>query len=128
VLLEHEEITMPPANEETIPPMDESQADHVEYPPHSVCCGTQTDLSFDDIAALEADNQQRVNHSESVQVRHGRKGFPDQDDFIRDNKVLRFYTGINSFTVLMAVFELVAVVIPETPLSKHSKFQTFTLI
>jgi hypothetical protein len=112
-VLEHEERTMPLANEETIPPMDDS--DYVEYPPHSVCCGTQTDLSFDDIAALEADNQQRVN--ESVQVRHCRKGFPDQDDFIRDNKVLRFYTGINSFTVLMAVFELVAVVIPETPSS-----------
>ena len=51
-----------------------------------------------------------------------RKGFPDQEDFKTDEKLLSFYTGLNSFTVLMAVFDLVAAVIPESPLSKLSKF------
>ena len=96
----------------------------VEYPPNMVCSGTQTDLTALDISALEADYQQRVK--ESSQVRD-RKGFPGEEDFKADEKLLRFYTGLNSFTVLMAVFELVAAVIPENPLSKLSKFQSFTL-
>ena len=89
-----------------------------------MCSGTQTDLTALDIAALEADYQQRVK--ECSQVRD-RKGFPDQEDFKADEKLLRFYTGLNSFTVLMAVFDLVAAVIPENPLSRLSKFQSFTL-
>ena len=43
------------------------------------------------------------------------KGFPDQDDWKNDEKLLRFYTGVSSFTVLMAVFNLVLAVITETP-------------
>ena len=43
------------------------------------------------------------------------KGYPDQEDLMTDEKLLRFYTGINSFTVLMAVFELVAAAIPKNP-------------
>ena len=119
--------TVPPSNDpvecppqETVPP----NSDPVEYPPQAVCCGTQTDLTALDIAALEADYQKRVEEFSQVCER---KGFPDQEDFKRDEKLLRFYTGLSSFTVLMAVFNLVAGVIPENPLSKLSRFQSFTL-
>ena len=71
-----------------------------------MCSGTQTDLTALDIAALEADYQQRVK--ECSQVRD-RKGFPDQEDFKADEKLLCFYTGLNSFTLLMAVFDLVVI-------------------
>ena len=98
--------------------------DTVVYPPHTVCTGTQTELTAMDIAALEADYQQLVK--ECSQVRDA-KGYPDQEDLKTDEKLLRFYTGINSFTVLMAVFELVAVAIPKNPLTKLSKFQSFLL-
>ena len=94
------------------------------YPPQTVCSGTQTDLTARDIASLEADYQERVKECSEVR---DRKGFPDQDDFKADEKLLRFYTGLSSFTVFMAVFDLVATAIPDNPLCKLSKFQSFTL-
>ena len=97
----------------------------VDFLPQQVSTGTQTDLTALDIAALEADYQQRVREGCSQVCT--KKGFADQEDFKKDENLLRFYTGLNSFTVLMAVFNLVAPVIPEYPLSKLSKFQSFTL-
>ena len=105
----------------TLPASD----DPVEHPPRTVCCGTQTDLKALDIAALEADYQQHVKECSEV---CNRKGFPDQEDFETVKKLLRFYMGLNSFTVSMAVFDQVAAaVLPENPLAKLTKFQSFTL-
>ena len=55
------------------------------------------------------------------------KGYPDKENLKNNDKLLRFYTGLSSFTVLMAVFNLVSVAIPESPTSKLSKFQAFVL-
>ena len=90
--------------------------DTVVYPPGMVCSGTQTDLTSMDITALEEDYQQQVKECSEVCDR--RTGYPEGEDLKSDEKLLHFYTGITSFTVLMAVFELVAAAIPETrPLS-----------
>lgn len=89
-----------------------------------MCCGIQTDLTALDIGALEVDYQQRVKECSEV---HHTKGFPDQEDFGTDEKLLCFYTGLNSFTVLMAVFDMAAAALPENPLAKLTKFQSFTL-
>lgn len=89
-----------------------------------MCCGIQTDLTALDIGALEVDYQQRVKECSEV---HHTKGFPDQEDFGTDEKLLHFYTGLNSFTVLMAVFDMAAAALPENPLAKLTKFQSFTL-
>jgi len=90
-----------------------------------VCCGTQTDLTALDIGALEVDYQQHVKECSEV---HHTKGFPDQEDFETDEKLLNFYTSLNSFTVLMGVFDgMVASALPENPLAKLTKFQSFTL-
>ena len=62
--------------------------------------GTQTTL---EVTALEEDNQKRI--AELAEV-HVAKGYPSQEDFKGSEKVLRFYTGISSFTVLMALFLL----------------------
>ena len=119
----NEEIVATYGTNDTVPSTD-GLKDTVVYPPHTMCTGTQTELTAMDIAALEADYQQRVK--ECSQVRDV-KGYPDQEDLKTDEKLLRFYTGINSFTVLMAVFELVAAAIPKNPLTKLSKFQPFLL-
>ena len=57
------------------------------------------------------------------------KGYPDKEDLNGDDKLLRFYTGLSSFTVLMALFNLVSNEIPESPISKLSigRFQCFIL-
>ena len=89
--------------------------------------GTQTDMTADDIAALKADYQIRVAESSIVDLACNKKGFPNEEDLKSDEKLLRFYTGISSFTVLMSVFNLVAAAVPESPLSKLTKFQSFTL-
>ena len=90
----------------------------------AVSVGTQTDLTMVDLAALESDYQQRVKELSEV---CSAKGFPDQDDLKKDENLLRFYTGVSSFTVLMAVFNLVSAVITETPQNKLSKFQCYVL-
>ena len=100
------------------------QEAEVVYLPHQVNACTQTDMTADEITALEADYQQRL--LESCQVR-ARKGFPDEEDLKSDEKLLRFYTGLTSFTVLMSVFNLVAAGIPESPISKLTQFESFTL-
>ena len=119
----NEEIVATYGTNDTVPSTD-GLKDTVVYPPHTMCTGTQTELTAMDIAALEAYYQQRVK--ECLQVRDV-KGYPDQEDLKMDEKLLRFYTGINSFMVLMAVFELVAAAIPKNPLTKLYKFQSFLL-
>ena len=47
---------------------------------------------------------------------------------MKDNEgLLRFYTGLNSFTVLMSLYTLIATPITETATTKLSKFQCFIL-
>ena len=41
------------------------------------------------------------------------KGYLSEDDFKGNDKLLRFYTGLSSFIVLMALFRLVSVALPE---------------
>ena len=100
------------------------QEESLVYPPNTVSVGIQTDLTADHLIALENDYQQRVK--ELSEVREA-KGYPDKENLKNNDKLLRFYTGLSSFTVLMAVFNLVSVAIPESPTSKLSKFQAFVL-
>ena len=101
-----------------------SMTDDVHYPPDMVTVGTQTTLTVADVTALEEDNQKRI--AELAEV-HVAKGYPSQEDFKDSEKVLRFYTGISSFTVLMALFRLVSVAVPEGGAAKLSQFDNFIL-
>ena len=51
----------------------------------------------------------------------------DKENLKNNYKLLQFYTELSNFTVLMTVFNLVYVAIPESPTSKLSKFQAFVL-
>ena len=91
----------------------------------------QTDTTVNDLHALEIDHQLRIQESvltaQQKESDHVPKGYPDLRTLRDSDKVLRFYTGLTSFTVLMAVFDLVASVIPESKISKLSNFEAFTL-
>ena len=78
-----------------------------------------------DLDACEKDYRQRVK--EVSDLRGSAKGYPNKDDLSGDDKLLRFYTGLNSFTILMAVFNLVSPTINETSANKLAKFDCFVL-
>ena len=91
-------------------------------PPNAVAI--QTDLTAAVVSALECDYQKRM---EEIACSSGKKGYPSKDDFKGNEKLLRFYTGLSSFTVLMALFHLVSGALPEGGAAKLSKFEYFTL-
>ena len=53
--------------------------------------------------------------------------YPSQEDLKGNEKTLRFYTGLSNFTVLMALFRLVSVAVPEGRAAKLSHFNCFIL-
>ena len=53
---------------------------------------------------------------------NNQKGYLSEDDFKGINKLLQFYTGLRSFTVLMSLFLLVSVALQEGGAAKLSKF------
>ena len=99
-------------------------ADDVVYPLDTVSVATQTDLTAMILSALEEDNQRMTTELAAVPVA---KGYPSQEDLKGCDKVLRFYTGLSSFMVLMALFRLVSVAIPERGAAKLSQFESFIL-
>ena len=96
----------------------------IVYSSNAECVHTQTDLTVKSLTALEVDYQERMIEASQHQCT---KGYPDEDN-LKDNKeLLRFYTGVHSFTVLMSIYSLVATPITVTATSKLSKFQCFIL-
>ena len=108
--------------QETFIPVEHHQEQIFVYPPNTVCCCTQTDLTSENLVAVDNDYQQRVKELSEVR---GAKGYPDQEKLKDDEKLLRFYTGLNS----LAVFNLVSAAISESPIIRLSKFQAvFNLV
>ena len=104
---------------------EEEAAVHVLYQRNILCAANQTDMTGADLDAFEKDYRQRVK--EVSDLRGSAKGYPNKDDLSGDDKLLRFYTGLNSFTILMAVFNLVSPTINETSANKLAKFDCFVL-
>ena len=98
----------------------------VEYRPNTTYTDIQTDLTMSDLLALEDDYQQRIKEVSELDANCA-KGFPNQKDLKDDDKMLRFYTDENSFTIRMALFKIVSVSIHESPVTKPTQFQCFTL-
>ena len=84
-------------------------------PPNTACVNTQTDLTAVGLAVLEDDYHQRAKELSEL---YGVKGYPDKEDLKGDDKLLRFYTSLSSFTVLIALFKLVSSSIPESLICK----------
>ena len=101
------------------------QDDTVVCPQNTVSVACQTDLTTEDMTALEEDYQRKTDELSGTRVA---KGYPDENDLKCNEKLLRFYTGLGSFTVLMALFRLVSVAILEGGAAKLNKFQCFILV
>ena len=95
------------------------------YQLNTLCAASQTDMTGPDLAAFEKDYRQRVK--EVSDLRGSAKGYPNKDDLSGDDKLLRFYTGLNSFTILMAVFNLVSPTINETSANNLSLLNLIVL-
>ena len=96
----------------------------IVYPSNTTCTHAQTDLTVNNLTALEDDYEQRMIEASQHQCI---KGYPIEDDLKSNDELLRFYTGLHSFNVLMSVYTFVATSLTETPVSKLSKFQCFIL-
>ena len=101
-----------------------SQTEDIVHPPNTFCVVTQTDLMMVDVAALEEDCQRKTDE---LAKPWPAKGYSRQEDLQRSEKLVLFYMGVSSFTVLMALFRLVSVANPEGGATKLSKFEYFTL-
>ena len=76
-----------------------SETDDVVYSPDTVTVATQTDLTVMHLSALQEDNQRMMTELAEVRVA---KGYPSHEDLKSGEKAFRIYTGLSSFTVLMA--------------------------
>ena len=70
---------------------------------NTVNVAIQTDLTAAEIGGLECDYQKKTEELAEINS-STQKGSPSEDDFKGNDKLLRFYTGLSSFTVLMALF------------------------
>ena len=102
---------------------DEQNA--IVYPSNTECVDIQTNLTVKDLTALEFDYRKRM--IESSQNQCGTKGYPDEEDLKDNTELLRFYTGLQSFSVLMSVYKMIATPFSVSTISKLSNFQCFIL-
>ena len=83
--------------------------------------GTETDVSFQQLemecCALRKENQQLHNVMEMSMI-----------SLESDTKKMKFYTGIESFGALKAIFNLIQPSIKDHPLSHLSKFSKFVMV
>ena len=100
------------------------ETDDVVYPHNTNSVATQTDLTVADLSAFQEDLQRRTAELAEVCVA---KGYPSREELESNEEVLHFYTSFSSFTVLIALFRLLSVSIPEGGASKLSKFNYFIL-
>ena len=82
-------------------------------------------LTVKELTALEFDYQQRM--IESSQHQCSIKGYRDEEDLNNNKELLRFYTGLHSFAVLMSVYKMIATSFTAFAISKLSNFQCFIL-
>ena len=95
-------------------------------PLNTVNVAMQTDLTAAEIDGLECDYQKKTEELAEINSTT-QKGYPSEDDFKGNDKLLQFYTGLSSFTLLMALFRLMSVALPERGAAKLSKFEYFIL-
>ena len=94
------------------------------YPFNTTCTHAQTDLIVNSLTVLEDEYQQiMIETSQHKCI----KGYPIENNLKSNDELLRFYTGLHSFNVLMSVYTFVTTSLTETPVSKLSKFQCFIL-
>ena len=80
----------------------------------------QTDVTVLDLAKMEAENKQMKE--ELKLFYENNLGYPKKEQLQEDKKLLKFYTGLECFTVFMALFEFIT---KDLVHSKHHKISAF---
>lgn len=65
----------------------------------------QTDLTMQDLRNMELDNQKCIEEVCTLQGRN--TGYPSKEQIQDNSKLLLFYTGLQSFTIFIAIFEFI---------------------
>ena len=80
----------------------------------------QTDMTMLDLDKMETEN---VQINEELKLFHEKNlGYPKEEQLKEDKKLLKFYTGFESFTVFMALYDFVTEGLNH---SKHHKISAF---
>ena len=104
---------------------DEKEIDSVVVTDTQRSLSVQTDLNMQDLSNMEFDNQKCI---EEVQTLQGcSTGYHSKEQLQDNSKLLLFYTGLQSFTMLMAIFEFVKKGVSHSGYHKLSEFDSFLL-
>ena len=87
----------------------------------------QTEQTGKDIENLICDNQKRIEEIHLLKQSITNKGYPTKQELEENNKLLTFYTGFESFTVLIALFEFVFKHMNHSAHHKLPEFDCFLL-
>ena len=98
-------MTISTEEEETNSSDEEGEIDSVIVTDTHKSLSIQTDLTMQDLRNMEVDNQKRIEEVCTLQGRN--TGCPSKEQLQDNSKLLVFYTGLPSFTIFMAIFELV---------------------
>lgn len=85
----------------------------------------QTELTMQDLSNMELDNQKRIEEVKTLQGCN--TGYPSEVQLQDNSKLLVFYTGLQSFTIFMAIFEFVKKGIKHSGYHKLSEYECFLL-
>ena len=91
----------------------------------SLTVGLQTDLTMTDIQAFEDDNKERIR--EVGELRATIKTLESRTPDESDEKLVKHYTGLSSFSALIAIFNIVSPAISHHSVMKLTNFKCFTL-
>ena len=82
-----------------------------------------------DIQAIEDDNKERMREVADLRatIKTLESRTPDEADFKSDEKLVKHYTGLSSFSALMAIFNVVSAAISHHSAMKLTNFKCFTL-
>ena len=106
-----------------------SESDNTEESGPLKSAHIQTNMTMWDISALKTDNMARQEEIAVLkkQCDAGKTGYPTEEQLKGDDKLVTFYTGLSTFTTLMAIYEFVVSAIPQSANNKVSAFDGYVM-
>jgi hypothetical protein len=106
-----------------------SESDNTEESGPLKSAHIQTNMTMWDISALETDNMARQEEIAVLkkQCDVGKTGYPTEEQLKGDDKLVTFYTGLSTFTTLIAIYEFVVSAIPQSANNKVSAFDSYVM-
>ena len=103
---------------------EEKEIDSVVVTDTQRSLSIQIDLNMQDLSNMEFDNQKCIEELQTLQGHS--TGYPSKEQLQDNSKLLLFYTGLQSFTILMAIF-VVKKGVSHSGYYKLSEFDSFLL-